>query len=224
MLAKLGVAVAYVAFALTFRGPKSRFWQRMTGTGALLGTIAVAGDRSFRRPGLRPRDVGLGLGIAGCLYGIFQIGDRAVRLMLPSGDKNIAEIYELRSLRPKAEIAVRLAGVIGPAEELFWRGLLQRSIERRYGTAQGIALATVAYGGAHLVTRNSALIGAATVAGLYWSLLASLGVPMAALIVSHAVWDVYIFLVAPTTRPSRDHASPIGRGSVVVGSPQDDPN
>ena len=62
-----------------------------------------------------------------------------------------------------------------------------------------------AYGGAHLVTANPALIGAATVAGLYWSLLASLGMPMAALIVSHVVWDVYIFLVAPTRpEPSAD--------------------
>ncbi len=58
-------------------------------------------------------------------------------------------------------------------------------------------VSAAAYGGAHLVTANPALIGAATVAGLYWSLLASLGMPMAALIVSHVVWDIYIFLVAP---------------------------
>ena len=64
------------------------------------------------------------------------------------------------------------------------------------------AAATLAYGGAHVVTGNPALIGAATVAGLYWSTLAALSVPMAALIVSHVAWDIWIFLVAPTRAPA----------------------
>ena len=166
-LAKLGLVIAYPAFALTFRGPRDQFWDRMTTTGAVLGTIAIAGDRSLQRPRLRPRDVALGLGIAAGLYGIFQVGDRMARKVLPSGDEDIRDIYELRSLRPKDEIALRLAAVVGPAEELFWRGLLQRSIARRWGGPPAAVAATVAYGGAHLVTGNLALIGAATVAGLY---------------------------------------------------------
>ena len=127
-----------------------------------------------------------------------------VRKILPSGDKNIGDIYALRELRPKDEIALRLAAVVGPAEELFWRGLLQRSIARRWGSVPAAAAATFGYGGAHLVTGNPALIGAATVAGLYWSTLALLGVPMAALVVSHVTWDIWIFLVAPT-REVGDH-------------------
>jgi uncharacterized protein len=197
-LAKLGLLIAYPAFALTFRGPRDRFWDRMTTTGAILGTLAIAGDRSLQRPRLRPRDVALGLGIAAGLYGIFQVGDRMARRILPSGNENIRDIYELRSLRPKDEIAIRLAAVIGPAEELFWRGLLQRSIARRWGGPPAAAAATIVYGGAHLVTGNPALIGAATVAGLYWSALGLFGAPIAALIVSHITWDIWIFLIAPT--------------------------
>jgi len=201
-LAKLGLLIAYPAFALTFRGPRDRFWDRMTTTGAILGALAIAGDRSLQKPKLRARDVVLGLGIAAGLYGIFQVGDRLARKILPSGDENIGDIYELRDLRPKDEIALRLATVVGPAEELFWRGLFQRSIARRWGGVPAAVGATAAYGGAHLVTGNPALIGAATVAGLYWSALALLGTPMAALIVSHAAWDIWIFLVAPTAPPS----------------------
>jgi membrane protease YdiL (CAAX protease family) len=197
-LAKLGLLIAYPAFALTFRGRRDRFWDRMTTTGAILGTLAIAGDRSLQRPRLRARDAMLGLGIAAGLYGIFQIGDRMARRVLPSGDRDIGDIYELRTLRPHDEIALRLAALIAPAEELFWRGLLQRSAARRWGSPRAAVAAGIAYGGVHVVTGNLALIGAATVAGLYWSLLASVGAPMAALIVSHAVWDVYIFLVAPT--------------------------
>ena len=197
-LATLGLGVAYGAFALTFRGPKNRFWQRMTNTGAILGTLAIAGDDSLQRPRLRWRDVALGVGIAAGLYGIFQVGDRMARRILPAGDENIGDIYRLRQLRPKEEIALRLGAVVGPAEELFWRGLLQRSAMRQFGAIPGISLSAGAYGGAHLVTGNPALIGAATVAGIYWSIWAALGVPMAALITSHIVWDIWIFLLAPT--------------------------
>jgi len=197
-LAKLGLMIAYPAFAMTFRGPRDRFWGRMTTTGAILGAIAIVGDRALQRPRFHARDVALGLGIAAGLYGIFQIGDRTARKILPSGDKNIGDIYELRTLRPRVEIALRLAAIVGPAEELFWRGLLQRSTARRWGRIPAAVFATAAYGGAHVVTGNPALIGAAAVAGAYWSGLALIGTPMAALIVSHVVWDIWIFLIAPT--------------------------
>lgn len=202
-LAKLGLVVAYAGFGLTFRGPKARFWERMTATGATLGTLAIAGDRSLQRPRLRPRDVALGLGAAAGLYGIFRIGDRLARRVLPAGDENIGDIYALREIAPQDEIAVRLAAVIGPAEELFWRGLVQRSLSARIGRVPGALAATAAYGGAHVVTENPALIGAATVAGAYWSALALFGMPMPALIVSHIAWDIWIFLVAPTETAGR---------------------
>ena len=207
-VAKLGLVVAYAAFGLTFRGPKARFWERMTATGAILGTLAIAGDRSLQRPRLHPRDVALGLGAAAGLYGIFQIGDRLARRVLPSGDENIGDIYALREIAPKDEIALRLAAVIGPAEELFWRGLVQRSLSARLGRVPGALAATAAYGGAHLVTGNPALVGAATVAGAYWSAFALIGMPMPALIVSHIAWDIWIFLIAPTQAPDPSVAEP----------------
>lgn len=177
----------------------------MTTTGTVLGVLATAGNESLQRPRLRRRDVALGLGIAAGLYAVFRVGDRIARRVLPDGAENIRNIYELRELRPKSEIALRLATVIGPGEELFWRGLVQRSISQRRGNARGAIIATGLYGGAHLITGNMALIGAATVAGAYWSALAAAGVPMGALVVSHVIWDVWIFLVAPTYNAGGEH-------------------
>jgi len=57
------------------------------------------------------------------------------------------------------------------------------------------------------VTENVTLIGAATIAGAYWGLLRAVGVPLGALVVSHVVWDIWIFLVAPT-EASADAVSP----------------
>ncbi len=203
-----GLAAAFMAFALTFRGPRRRFWQRMTATGLALGGVALLAEPDLRRTRIRATDVGSGLASAAVLYGIFRVGDRLARAILPGGGTQIASIYKLRTLRPRPEIAARLALVIGPAEELFWRGLVQARFTRLYGRWPGLVLSTAAYGGAHLVTGNPTLIGAATVAGAFWGLLSALGMPTAGLITSHIAWDILIFLIAPTAPPSDDNRNP----------------
>jgi membrane protease YdiL (CAAX protease family) len=197
------LATAYAAFAATFRGPRSQFWRRMSFTGLVLGALALAGEPSLRRTRLRRGDLALGAGGAAALYGIFRLGDRMARRIMPRGEAEIDAVYGLRSLRPASEIAARLTFVIGPAEELFWRGLVQSRLTRRYGPARGAALAAAAYGGAHVVTGNATLVGAASVAGAFWSTLAAGGLSMGALIAGHALWDLLIFLVAPTTPSGR---------------------
>ena len=190
LVTSIGLAVAFGLFGLTFRGPREKFWQRMTVTGLVLGNMALANDAELRRLKLRERDVALGLLSAAGLYGIFRLGDLMARSVMPRGSQEIGDIYALRSLRPQKEIATRLAAVIGPAEELFWRGFVQKRI--------GAPGAAITYGGAHLVTGNATLIGAATVAGIYWGLLRALGMSMPALVTSHIAWDLWIFLLAPT--------------------------
>ena len=61
------------------------------------------------------------------------------------------------------------------------------------------------------MTANMTLVGAATVAGAYWGLLRAIGAPLGALVVSHVAWDIWIFLVAPTTsKGARPPAEPPG--------------
>ncbi len=195
-LVVIGLAAAVGLFALTFRGQRARFWERMTLTGFVLGAMAIANESDLRQMRWRGRDVVFGLGSAAVLYGIFNIGDRIARALLPRGSKEIKDIYALRTIAPPEEIGARLATVIGPAEELFWRGFVQRR-------AGGLA-AAAAYGGVHLVTGNATLVGAAAVAGIYWGLLRALGMSMPALITSHIAWDIWIFLLAPTEGAGED--------------------
>jgi membrane protease YdiL (CAAX protease family) len=170
----------------------------MTLAGLALGGLAVLANPSLRRARLGRREVALGLTSAAVLYGTFQLGDRFARRYVPGGDRQIAEIYALRNLRPRGEIAARLVTVIGPAEELFWRGLVQEALMRRYGRWRGAAVAAAAYSAVHLTTGNFTLVGAAGVAGAHWCALYAAGVPIGALVVSHCAWDVFIFLIQPT--------------------------
>ena len=198
-----GLIAAQVAFAATFRGPRDRFWQRMTMTGLGLGSLALVASRPARQTRIGPRDVAAGLASAAALYGTFRVGDAFARRFVPGGEAQIRDIYTLRTLRPRSEIAARLAAVIGPAEELFWRGLVQEDLMDRFGRWRGSALAALAYGGVHVVTGNFTLFGAAGIAGAHWCLLRAAGLPLGALVVSHVTWDIWIFLVQPTSAVSR---------------------
>ncbi len=137
----VGLAAAASAFTATFRGPRERFWDRMTSTGIILGGLALMTSGRARGARIWPRHVPVGLRSAGILYVTFQMGDRFARRFLPAGDAEIREIYALRTIRPSAEIGARLAAIIGPAEELFWRGLIQSALMRRFGRWRGAALA-----------------------------------------------------------------------------------
>ena len=175
----------------------------MTATGTVLGSLALVSNPRLRRTRIGAREVTLGLASAAALYGTFKLGDRFARRFVPGGVDQIEEIYSLRDLAPRGETAARLVAVIGPAEELFWRGLVQEVLMRRYGRWTGAAIAAVAYSAVHVTTGNFTLMGAAGVAGVHWCALYAAGVPIGALIVSHCAWDVWIFLVQPTGEVTR---------------------
>ncbi|HEX7496888.1 MAG TPA: CPBP family intramembrane glutamic endopeptidase [Candidatus Limnocylindrales bacterium] len=206
--AVVGLAAAVPAFAATFRGPRDRFWARMTATGAVLGGLALVANPRLRRTRIGPREAALGVASAAALYGTFKLGDRFARRFVPGGDAQIRDIYSLRELAPREETAARLVAIIGPAEELFWRGLVQEALMRRYGRWTGAAMAAAAYSAVHVTTGNFTLIGAAGIAGAHWCVLYAAGVPIGALIVSHCAWDVWIFLLQPT-----GEITPVGRAA-----------
>jgi hypothetical protein len=163
-----------------------------------LGVYALLAEPDLRKERLRGRDLALGVASSAALYGIFQIGDRLARRVMPAGDREIGEIYTLREAAPRAAIAAALATLIGPGEELFWRGLVQRRLQRHFGALPGWLLASSVYGAIHLVSANLTLTGAAATAGLFWGGVFAREPRMAPLIISHVTWDIWIFLIAPT--------------------------
>src|SRR5207249_9504166 len=92
-----GLALAAAAWAAAFRGPRSRFWLRMTlGVGGL-GAYALVSEPALRRVRLRGRDITMGFGSAAVLYGSFRLGDTMACRIMPAGARVIAPIYELRT-------------------------------------------------------------------------------------------------------------------------------
>jgi membrane protease YdiL (CAAX protease family) len=79
--------------------------------------------------------------------------------------------------------------VVGPCEELFWRGLVQ--------ARAGFAVALAGYAAVHLWERKAALVLAAVVGGAFWGALFSWRGTLVAPIVSHALWDLAVVIWRP---------------------------
>jgi uncharacterized protein len=193
----VGMAGAGAIWTAAFRG-KSGFWAKMAAGVGSLGAFALYANPDLRKTRLKPSDVTRGIASAGLLYGIFQVGDRFARKVMPNGGAEIDDIYRKRGLAPDPLIAATLALLVAPGEELFWRGLVNRYLAQQFGPVAGNAAGATIYGAIHLVSGNLTLTGAAGVAGAFWSLEHLAQGRMAPLIVSHVAWDVWIFLVRPT--------------------------
>jgi membrane protease YdiL (CAAX protease family) len=163
-----------------------------------LGIYALLEEPGLRHERFRPRDLLTGIASAAALYGVFKVGDVAATRVMPSGDRDIAAVYDLRTAAREPAIVTALALVIGPGEELFWRGLVQAGLQRRFGVMRGWLLASSLYGAVHLVSANLTLTGAAATAGLFWGAMYAREPRVVPLIISHVGWDLWIFLVAPT--------------------------
>ena len=107
-------------------------------------------------------------------------------------------IYGMKQGLPPWAIALLLLVLIGPAEEYFWRGYVQRSLAATIGENRAFVTTTAIYTLIHIWSFNFMLIMAAMVCGVVWGGLYRLKPQwLPALVISHALWDACVFVVFP---------------------------
>jgi len=131
------------------------------------------------------------------LYGLFWVGNLVVTAMIPFAENEISAVYGNTGTASLPVIGVLLFLVIGPGEEIFWRGTVQKSLEENYGSLFGIIAGASLYALVHIWALNLTLFLAALVCGLVWGWLYSREGKLAPVIISHSVWSVLIFLIFP---------------------------
>lgn len=196
----VGVAAAlwFVMFS-PWTAPKLNFWYAMTFSAVVLTTLATVFCREWMRDvRFSLREVAAGLGIAFVLWWVFWTGDKLSGLLFSFERPQVEMIYAMKHDTPDVVIALLLLLLIGPAEEIFWRGFVQRRMMQKWGMNVGFLLATACYTAVHIPSLNFMLIMAALVVGFCWGLIYRLFPRhLAALIVSHAVWDACAFVIFP---------------------------
>jgi len=200
-VAVLLAAVLWFYMFSPWTGGLTNFWLSMSIAAVTLTTLSVlfTADRkeflNIEKPWLQFL---AGIVIAFALWGIFWIGDKLSSLLFDFARPEVDAVYSMKDGFPSWVIAILLLFVVGPAEELFWRGFVQRSFSKIINPDLAFLLTTVIYALVHIWSFNFMLVMAALVAGAVWGLLYRVNPKfLPALIVSHALWDALVFVILP---------------------------
>lgn len=192
------VLAAFVLWYFVFQTGLWNFWARLSLAATLLATSAliVTPDRAqlFQA---RSRDVILGITSALALYGIFWVGQQLALAILPFASEQIDKVYANRAQLDPLWIGLLLFFLVGPSEEIFWRGFVQRRLSEPLGPLGALFTTTAIYALVHIWTLNLMLILAAFVAGVVWGWLYQRERSLISVMLSHALWDVLIFVIFP---------------------------
>ena len=179
--------------------PHVRFWWMMTGSALLLGLLSTCfNSRWWQRTEWNGANLLLGIVVAAALWGIFWVGDKASSWLFDFARPQVDTIYGMKSGESPWLLAGLMLFLIGPAEEIFWRGCVQQGFSERFGPDRGFLLTTLLYALVHAASCNFMLVMAAFVAGLVWGALYRFFPRcFAGIIVSHALWDAAVFIWFP---------------------------
>lgn len=194
----LCVALAFLFWGAVFGFKIVNFWLGLSVAACILVALSVRfAGLPLQRHEFTLRSLVLGAASALVLYGIFALCHWLSGLIFSFAPSQVAGIYQIRQQAPPALIVLVLVFITSPAEELFWRGFLQRWAMDRFGRARGWLAASALYAGVHVASGNFMLTGAALVAGLFWGYVYMRTQSLAVCIISHALWTVAIFVLWP---------------------------
>ncbi|HEY3210050.1 MAG TPA: CPBP family intramembrane glutamic endopeptidase [Actinomycetota bacterium] len=111
-------------------------------------------------------------------------------------DRHVEEIYEQRKGLPLPAALGLAAFVVGPGEELFWRGLFQWRLAATIGWPAAAILTWVVYVAGNAASQSLPILFGALVSGAVWGALALWTHGVLASLLCHTVWTG-LMLVAP---------------------------
>ena len=192
------VLLATVLWFISFYLDWLVFWYKISVSAIIMAGLSLLLQKGrYDRLNFNSRTILVGIGSAGVLYGVFYAGKMVSTFMLPFAAQQIQSIYGKGNGTPLWTIMLLLCFITGPAEELYWRGFLQKNLMNRFGGWQGWLLSTAVYSGVHIGSFNFMLIGAAAVAGAFWGAMYWRFKDLTPVIISHAIWSSVIFAVRP---------------------------
>ena len=198
----VGFFIAAVLWTVMFSpwtAPHVNFWVMMTCSGLVLTLYSTwAAPGWWKEVRLDPVNVLAGAVLAAALWGVFWLGEFFSTLLFDFARPQVDMIYGMKEGENPWILTALMLLIIGPAEEIFWRGYLQRNFSRKWNPDVAFIVTTLMYSLVHISKFNFMLIMAAMVAGIVWG-LAYRFFPekLGAIIISHALWDCAVFIWFP---------------------------
>ena len=192
-------AVLWTVMFSPLTAPHVNFWWMMTASALTLSILSTCFNPGWwREVKWSASNFLLGVAIAAALWGVFWTGDKVSSWLFDFARPQVNLIYGMKEGESPWLLSILMLFLIGPAEEIFWRGYVHRTLSLRWSANAGYVVATLLYALVHAGSCNFMLLMAALVAGVVWGGLYRLFPErMAAIIVSHAVWDAAVFIWFP---------------------------
>lgn len=179
--------------------PYVNFWWMMTASACTLSALATIFNPGWwKQVRIDISNIILGVVIAVALWSIFWIGDKLSQIIFNFARPQVDLIYSMKDGESAWLLTALMLFLIGPAEEIFWRGYIQKTFAARWNPNIGFIVTTAIYALVHAGSCNFMLTMAALVAGFVWGLLYRFFPNrFGAIIISHALWDVAVFIWFP---------------------------
>lgn len=192
------LVLASVLWYLLFVVKPFNFWIQMSISISILIIVSMFSKNSaFKFKKITIRDIIIGILSAIGLYVVFYFGNILSGYLFSFKDTAILSVYNNKAQGNLKLISVLLLFLIGPGEEIYWRGFIQTNLTRILGENKGYILSSLLYSLVHVITGNFMLVLAALVCGLYWGWIYKKEQNLVTVIISHALWDFTIFILFP---------------------------
>ena len=116
-------AVLWSIMFLPVTAPHVNFWWMMTASACTLSILSsIFNPGWWKEVKVSVKEVLLGIGIAVALWGIFWLGDKISQLIFNFARPQVDLISGMKEGENAWLLTVLMLFLIGPAEEIFWRG------------------------------------------------------------------------------------------------------
>lgn len=199
--ASIAVVIASILWFVMF-SPLTKgfynFWSVMSFSAVILTALGFAFGNGWKgRFRVNVKDVFTGIASAAVLYGVFYVGNELSGRLFDFSGAQVDSVYALKEGQNPVILLPVLLFLVGPAEEIFWRGYIQRTLAGKWGRVAAVAVTTLLYASVHIWSFNFMLIMAALVCGIFWGTLYALNKSLPAVLISHALWDAAVFILFP---------------------------
>ncbi len=191
-----GILLAHLLLYFTFNEKNVVFWYIFTASMLFLISYAIFNEESDKK--LRFFSyMFYGLISGAILYGVFWLGNFLIDTFhFSSFAKEISGLY--RRLSPKTlwQYLFMLAIII-PGEEIFWRGFVQKRLQKVIPVSVSIILSAVLYASVQFYSDTVILPVAALISGMFWGYLYAWKRSIHLVIVSHITFNVFLLIIFP---------------------------
>lgn len=189
----LGYVLAHLFIFFTFEQEKV-FWYIFTASMLVLISYSILDESGKQASKKYHLLIGVVSGII--IYGIFWLGNTLINLLHLPLSEQITKLYKIFSPEFTWHYLV-LFLIIGPGEEIFWRGFIQKRLSTYTNTWTSIILSTLLYTSVQIHSGEWVLLLAALTGGFVWSALYAWKKSLRLVIISHLVFDFLLFGILP---------------------------